>query len=118
MSVEFVPVNLAQFKAEMHKRAERLSRDLETISRKTASDIKRQAMMNTPVRTGDLRRGWQGPIPIGKWAWEVRDDVEYAIYVERGTWKMNGRHMLGNAVHLYEPMMRKKVKEALRRACA
>lgn len=108
-------VNGPQWHQALEKKAERLSRDLDTIVAKTAKDIERDAAMNTPVRTGFLRDGWQSD-ETGKWEWTVKDDVEYANFVEFGTINMGGRFMLTGACERNWPNMKQAVGIALRRA--
>lgn len=140
MSFSAEMVNGPQFAVTMKAKAMRLHKDLESISKKTATGIKADAMRNTPTRHGNLRKSWEGPLPIGTWAWEVRNDAEYAIYVENGFtltkeglaamaakdgtegWPkqgkgvprfIQGRHMLASAVHKAEPAMRAAVRIAI-----
>ena len=111
--------NAAQFQANMYKRALVLDKSLETIAKKAATDIKRHTILLSPApRTGNLNKGWKGPESEGKWTYKVSNDVEYAIYVEKGTRRMAGRHMLGNAVHLVEPKMHAAVRMAMRKAAS
>jgi len=113
-------VNPGAWARTMNKRADSIQRSLETIVASTAIRIEGEAARNTPVRTGDLRRGWQHK-KMGRYVHEVSNDVEYAAPIEFGFkhWRngfIPGRHMLGQAVHVHEPMMRRKIQEALRRA--
>lgn len=62
--------------------------------------MERETKRRTPVDTGNLRNSFhtdvvrEGPeIHV-----EVGSNVEYAAYVEHGTSRMGGHHMLGNAV--------------------
>ncbi len=106
-----IVVNLPQFQADMMRKMKALDRFNDQVVAKTALDIKRLAMSNTPVRTGNLRDGWESN-KTGKWEWEVKDKVEYGPYVEFGTVKMAGRFMLTKAVHVYGPVMMEKLKVA------
>lgn len=138
-------INGPQFVAGMRQRAERLSNDLETISKKTANDIYADAMRNTPSRKGGgggLRSGWDKQ-NTGKWEYVVKNPVKYAMHVEKGFTltkaglramgaqgllknapkkgkgvprQIPGRHMLGNAVHRADPQMKQAVRQALTRA--
>lgn len=108
-------LNGPQFSANMARKAKQLSDDFSNIAKKTALDVKRDAAQGTPVRTGNLRRGWD-TVPAGKWDYIVKDDVEYARHVEFGTWKMGGRHMLANAAHRNGPLYHAAVRMALKRA--
>lgn len=108
--------NAAQFRANMKRRAMGLSRDLDRAAKTTAYKIRADAQRTTPVDTGKLRKGWQGPNPAGKWSYKVENDVEYAMFVEKGTRKMAGRHMLANAVHKNEKTLKAAVNVAIRKA--
>ena len=105
--------NAPELVAKMTAQAKALDKAIEAATKKTANDVKRTAMMTTPVRTGVLRRNWNMN-EEGKWEYEVSNEVEYAIYVEHGTWKMAGRHMLGNAVHIHEPQLKLAVMAAMK----
>ena len=107
-----IVVNLPQFLADMQRKAMALDKSVEVAVAKTALDVKRSAMQNTPVRTGKLRRGWESR-RTGKWEWEVKDEVPYGPYVEFGTSKMAGRFMLTKAVHIHEPLMMKALDQAI-----
>ena len=70
--------------------------------------VQEDAIKNSPKRTGALQRSWavevnddeswvkigvpEDALPVGK------DGANYAGYVENGTSKMTGQHMLRNAV--------------------
>lgn len=97
-------------------RAKMMSGGIDAATKKTATFVRTEAARTTPVLTGNLRKGWQGPVGVGKWAYEVKNEVEYAMFVELGTWKMAGRHMLGNAVHKAEPMHRAAIHAIIRKA--
>jgi HK97 gp10 family phage protein len=58
--------------------------------------MERETKRRTPVDTGTLRNSWHTDIEVhGKTVHvEVGTNVEYAVYVEFGTSKMSGRHML------------------------
>ncbi len=130
----------------LDKRAEAIRRGMETAVKTCATEVQAEAMRTTPVRNyggggkGQLRKGWKKQ-QIARYIWEVGNDTPYAKYVEMGfllTLKglaamavkgvdlpevgpgvprfIKGRHMLGNAVHKFEPVMRRKIQEAVRRA--
>lgn len=70
---------------------------------KVGLDVQADAAENSPVRTGNLRKSWtvhveedEGAVYIG--VPEDALDGNYAKYVEFGTRKMAGQHMLQNAV--------------------
>jgi hypothetical protein len=108
-------VNGPQWHQALQKKAERLNRDLSNIVAKTAKDVHKDAAMLTPVRTGDLRKGWASR-ETGKWEWTVDDEVEYAGFVEYGTSRFAGRYMLNTSCERNWPNMKTAVAEALRRA--
>jgi hypothetical protein len=63
--------------------------------------ITNQAVQMTPVDTGRLRAGWitdTGDLPNGEVFVDIKNPVEYAIYVEEGTDKMRPVRMLGRAI--------------------
>ena len=62
--------------------------------------MERETKRRTPVDTGTLRNSWHTDVERnGKVIHvEVGSNVEYAVYVEFGTSKMTGRHMLANGV--------------------
>jgi HK97 gp10 family phage protein len=66
-----------------------------------ANEVKTDATLNTPVETGTLRRAWvvSNPYKRGdKWYISVGNNTEYAEYVEYGTAKQTGVHMLEYAL--------------------
>ncbi len=58
--------------------------------------LERETKTRTPVDTGTLRNSFHADVEVnGKTVHvEVGSNVEYAVYVEFGTSKMAGRHML------------------------
>lgn len=60
--------------------------------------MERETKRRTPVRTGNLQGSFHTDVSVyGKTVHvEVGTNVEYAVYVEFGTSKMSGRHMLAN----------------------
>lgn len=77
---------------------------MEECVRELAGRLLAKTIARTPVRTGDLRRGWQiGQVvrlPGGGVHAEIVNNVEYALYVEYGhvtrlrTGWVNGKFML------------------------
>lgn len=57
-----------------------------------AEEFEKRVKQRTPVRTGKLRNGWE--IEITKDKINIKNDVEYAQFVEDGTENMRGAHML------------------------
>lgn len=115
MTFGFEVLNGPQFRATIAKRAKQLSRDIQVINAKVARDLQTDAKRNTPVRTGDLRDGWQ-MIPVSQWEYWVTNDVEYGPYVEFGTSKMAGRFMLTRAIVRVAPQRRAALEMAMKRA--
>lgn len=107
-----IVVNLPEYLADMQRKAMALDMACEKAVAKTALDVKRSAMSNTPVRSGKLKREWESG-RTGKWEWEVKDEVPYGPYVEFGTVKMAGRFMLTKAIHIHEPLMMKALDQAV-----
>lgn len=58
--------------------------------------MERETKRRTPVDTGTLRNSWHTDVEVrGRTVHvEVGSNIEYAVYVENGTSKMAGRHML------------------------
>jgi hypothetical protein len=67
--------------------------------RRRAEAIRRDAANNTPVQTGEMRRGWKlvkGTKRDG--LWQVTNQVSYSVYVEYGTRHMRAQAPLGRAI--------------------
>ncbi len=131
----------SQWAAKMHERAKRMDVELEKATKACAKNIERDVKMLTPVKKGKLRKGWKAN-KTGKFRWKVENDVKYGPPVEfghrmtkkqkqmaaiilskegkvsggSGVWFVPGRRMLGMAVHRNEPVLRRKVNEAIRNA--
>ena len=62
--------------------------------------MERETKAHTPVRTGNLRNSWHADTPVEGMNvhGEVGTAVNYGVYVEFGTSKMQGRHMLAGGV--------------------
>jgi len=124
LGFSITPVNLPQFQGNLASKSVKLSKAIDMVTKKTATFIRAEAARNTPTgkappegsskNPGNLKRGWSGPKQTGKWEYEVENAVEYALYVENGTWKMAGRHMLASAVHRAEPMHKAAIMAAIK----
>ncbi|MEK4854793.1 HK97 gp10 family phage protein [Paenibacillus sp. FSL H7-0756] len=93
---------------KLQKNLQRMQKEfpafMEECIRELAGRLLAKAIARTPVRTGDLRRGWQiGQVvrlPGGGVHVEIVNNVEYALYVEYGhvtrlrTGWVNGKFML------------------------
>ena len=71
-------------------------------------EIQRDAALNSPVRTGNLRKSWTVDVNENEHYVEVgvpRDALErnYAKYVELGTTRQRAQHMLERAVQSNAP---------------
>jgi len=116
-------LNGPQFSANMMRRAQKLSDDFAKAAKSAAISVKADAMLNTPVRPpdkrspppGGLKKSWNTK-PLGKWDYIVENLMYYARYVEFGTWKMGGRHMLANACHRIGPTYHAAVRAAMKKA--
>ena len=106
--------NGAQVAASVRAKGVALSKAIDAATKKSAVLVRAAAMKNTPVKTGHLRRGWKGPTSKGKWEYEVANAVEYAMYVEKGTFRFAGRHMLEQAVHEVEPIHKAAILAAIK----
>jgi hypothetical protein len=125
-------INGPQFAADIERRLRQLSRDLDVCAKRTAFKTKAMAEYNTPVRTSRLVKGWRGPTPVGKWTYEVSNDVPYGIYVEFGhrvrmgkkgatsgeSGYVMGRFMLTKAVRANEPNFLIQCDNAVKKACS
>lgn len=89
---------------ELENRLRELERNtskLKDFLIRIANEVKTDATENTSVDTGTLRRGWVVTNPYsrgGKWYIAVGNNTEYAPYVEYGTHKQQGQHMLEYAM--------------------
>lgn len=66
--------------------------------------VEAAAIKNSPVRTGALKSSWTFELDEGEQSVTIGVpegalDRDYAKYVEAGTSKMKGQHMLQNAVN-------------------
>ena len=71
---------------------EKTRQSLEEVGQIAVND----ARNNTPVRTGNLRNSMTYSIQDGEVI--VGSDVDYAVYVEEGTSKQKGQHMVRDAM--------------------
>jgi hypothetical protein len=115
--------NGPQVAAKIHAKGIALSAAIDRATKNSAVLLKADLLRTTPVREvggnnpypkGHLRKGWEGPTSKGKWEYEVSNPVEYAMYVEKGTYKMAGRHFTENAVHRIEPIHKAGILAAIK----
>jgi hypothetical protein len=79
--------------AQVFKRiTERLRKTDDQFAEAFADEFEKRVKNRTPVDTGTLQRGWETTVSPDEIT--IRNDVEYAGYVEDGTEHMDGAHML------------------------
>jgi len=75
---------------------EELRREIKATNKYFASEFADEFLervkRKTPVRTGRLQAGWAADVEEEEIS--IYNDVEYAEYVEDGTERMSGAHML------------------------
>lgn len=138
--------NGPQVAAKIQARGKILSAGIDAATKSTGVFIRAEAARTSPTGkgysgAGDLRAGWQGPIHVGKWAYEVKNEVKHAMFAEKGFMltqgglaamakkgidlpasgegvprPIAGRHMLENAVHKAEPMHKAAIAAVMRKA--
>ena len=79
------------------------------IIKRAATQLKKDAKINTPVRKGNLRRGIRIKYANSNSA-VVESSVNYALFVEKGTRKMLPREYMNNALKDTRPNYRNKLK--------
>ncbi len=87
---------------------------MEVIVKKTTYDCEAAAKRRAPVDTGALRSSIQSRFPT-KLTGEVTVGVNYAIYVEYGTYKMRAQPFLAPALREVESAFQRAVGAALER---
>ncbi|MBQ0088117.1 MAG: HK97 gp10 family phage protein [Prevotellaceae bacterium] len=77
--------------------------------------IERDAKINAPVDTGALRNSIASTVETGSGVIEgiVYTPLEYAPYVEYGTWKMKAQPFMGPALNQNRELIIDTLKEAL-----
>ena len=88
--------NLAEIQSAFKKSPTLMTKYLNEAIRKTALRIQEKSMINAPVDTGRLRASHQTMFENLKAT--VTPNVDYAIYVHKGTYKMEARPFLLEAV--------------------
>lgn len=118
--------NVKKFNLDLKKKAAELGEKGDIFFRAVCMEVTRRAILMTPVDTGRLRGGWLVSIDkpdkrvslakdkngagtlfkadkktagmkMGNTCF-ITNNVEYAGYVEEGTSKRTGKHMLGLAI--------------------
>ena len=77
--------------------------------RRAARQVERDAKINAPVKTGNLRRGIKIKYANSNSA-VVTSNVDYAVFIERGTRKMLPRNYMNNAMKDTRSNYRNKLK--------
>jgi HK97 gp10 family phage protein len=77
--------------------------------------VERDAKINAPVDTGALRNSIASTVETGGGAVEgiIYSPLEYAPYVEYGTWKMRSQPFMGPALNQNRELIIDMLKEAL-----
>lgn len=86
----------AQFSRNLEKAGGNLEKQLDTAISKSISLISRNAKLKTPVRTGNLVKGYR--TKYGKLEGVLANIVRYAPHVEYGTRRFSGRFYLKKGV--------------------
>jgi len=103
-SIEFNTRGLDQIIARLSPRAEQMAAE-------EAMLIVRGAMERTVrVKTGTMRRGWHA-VQVGRYAWRVGTNVEYALFHEYGTRYMSASPMLRPAVEAVRRIIPRMARE-------
>lgn len=91
-----------------------LNNQLESALEEIGQTIEENAKANTPVDTGKLRDSIQHTVDIDNKVVNVGSGVDYAIFVEEGTKKMKGHHMLRDAVMAHNSEYRGIIEKYLK----
>lgn len=91
--------------------------DVNNLLIRLINEVKTQTTMLTPVDTGTLRRAWtvSRPYKVGnKYYVSVGNNTEYAEYIEHGTSRTAGKHMLEIALEDLEDRLRQEINTFIR----
>jgi len=80
---------------------------IEALLENIAIDVNNEAKILCPFRTGNLKASITY-VPLRKYLWGVGTNVEYAEYVERGTYKMRERPYLRPALDIIKARLKAK----------
>lgn len=83
---------MVEFKKNLDRAGRDLEKSLDTAIGKSIATISRNSKLKTPVRTGQLVRGYR--TSFGRLEGVLANIVKYAPYVEYGTRYFNGRFYL------------------------
>ena len=94
---------------EIRKFEKQLEKEVNDMIYINGVQLFKKIIDRTPVVTGTLKDGWKfnSSKVDGYTAIDITNDVEYAIYVEEGTDKFSGRHMVDLSVAEQEREMNK-----------
>lgn len=81
--------------------------DLEAIFDEAMAEVVTRIRYRTPVRTGALQRGW-GLNKINN-IYEITNEESYATYVESGTDKRAGVHMVRISIEELQQILQQKL---------
>lgn len=98
----------------------RLIDDIADAVEQAAATVQRLARERVPVRTGDLARSIdvtvEGPSRAASLTVSIGSDLQYAPYVEHGTFRSQPRPFLGPAFEEGQSELRRLIDEAVDRA--
>lgn len=103
--------NLPQIKSAFSKSPVLMTKELNTAIKKTALQISRTSMQNTPVDTGRLRASTY--TKFASLRGEVGTDTNYDVFVHEGTKFMKARPYLRRAVESEESNTERFFTEAV-----
>jgi len=83
------------------------------IVNKAALQIEREAKLNCPVDTSNLKNSIHAK-PIDETSAQVGTNIEYAPYVNYGTIHMSARPFFTNAVNSVEDEFKSKIQQAVK----
>jgi hypothetical protein len=118
MGIDFIYPGMAETIRYYHKLFDgaRITPSIKRVAEKTMSyglDLIKKA---TPVDTGRLQRGWSASLKAHGIEW--KNEVEYGIYLEMGTIKMQARAMIESSLPLITKYFNKELAKELGRSYA
>ena len=88
---------MSGLKTGFGKYMKKVEHEAELQSKVVMNLVLKKAKSFTPVRTGFLKKSWK-LIKHKRLHWSIVNDAPYAAYVESGTPRFSGRHMLKKAL--------------------
>ena len=101
----------AEFNKNLNKAPKQLEDNLDTAIKKSIATISRNAKLKTPVRTGQLVKGYR--TKFGSLEGVLANIVKYAPYVEYGTRSFTGRFFLAKGMQNSVSSIQKFFEKAL-----